>query len=203
MKLYLARHGESEGNVLKLVQGQGIDKPLTARGRTQAEALARRFAAEPIEAVYASPQGRAQETAQAVARAKGLSVVPREELKELSWGIFEGQIEVDQVAAAMGRFISRWGEGEWHLAPPDGESARGAADRMGPFLAALAARHAGSVVVVSHGRILKIVIAHLLSRRLAEIERIGQSNTGVSLLRHDGAAFRAEYVNDTSHILTK
>jgi broad specificity phosphatase PhoE len=67
MAIYLLRHGESEGNVLRVNQGR-IDLPLTARGREQAAIAGRWLAGLGVqpEVVYASPLRRAWETAEIV-----------------------------------------------------------------------------------------------------------------------------------------
>jgi broad specificity phosphatase PhoE len=81
MRLHLVRHGETDHNVARRIQGPLLDDPLNARGAQQAEALARRFAAERekglrLAAVYSSPLKRAWMTAEAVARAAGAPPCP-------------------------------------------------------------------------------------------------------------------------------
>jgi len=89
--LYFVRHGETDYNRNSIVQGRGVDAPLNERGRRQAEALARRFAAVPLDAIYASPLRRALETAEAVRRyhpdVPFFQVV---DLEEMDWGELEG-----------------------------------------------------------------------------------------------------------------
>ncbi len=71
--LTFLRHGQSEGNVRRLFQGQN-DYPLTALGRAQAQALAERWQTEEraFDHVIASPLSRAYETAKIVAQALNL-----------------------------------------------------------------------------------------------------------------------------------
>jgi len=75
VKLILARHGRTEGNVIKALDSRPPGMPLDEVGRAQAEDLARRLAAKPVAAVYASRATRAQQTAAPVAAAHDLSVV--------------------------------------------------------------------------------------------------------------------------------
>ena len=67
MKLILARHGRTEGNVIKALDSRPPGMPLDEVGRAQAEELARRLAAKPLAAVYASRATRAQQTAAPIA----------------------------------------------------------------------------------------------------------------------------------------
>jgi broad specificity phosphatase PhoE len=87
--VYLARHGESDWNVERRWQGHA-DRPLTERGREQAELLAGRLADVKLDAVYASDLRRAWETAQAVAATRGLEVVRLPELREVDVGSWSG-----------------------------------------------------------------------------------------------------------------
>jgi len=87
--IYLARHGESDWNVERRWQGHA-DRPLTDRGRGQAQDLAARLARVHLDAVYSSDLRRAWETAEAVASAKGLDVIRLPELREVDVGSWSG-----------------------------------------------------------------------------------------------------------------
>ena len=83
------RHGETTWNVDTRIQGQ-LDIGLNDTGRWQAGRLAQALAGEPISAIYASDLGRAFETAQHVARATGVPVIPEPGLRERHFGEFQG-----------------------------------------------------------------------------------------------------------------
>ena len=88
---YYIRHGESEGNVLKLCQGQ-LDYPLTAVGKEQARSAANRLKDCNIQTLYFSPLARAAETACIIASLLGVETMnPIVALKERSWGVMEGK----------------------------------------------------------------------------------------------------------------
>lgn len=67
LTLYLVRHGETDYNRRRIMQGRRIDAPLNETGRAQAEALAERFADAPLDAIYSSTLKRADATADAIA----------------------------------------------------------------------------------------------------------------------------------------
>lgn len=88
---YFIRHGESDGNVMKLCQGQ-LDYPLTVAGREQALSAAQRLLSSNIKTMYHSPLIRAAETARIISEVLDLeTVVALATLKERSWGVLEGQ----------------------------------------------------------------------------------------------------------------
>lgn len=89
MKLYVARHGQTDWNSKNLVCGS-TNLPLTEKGIEQAEALGERVKSLGIDVIIASPMVRAQQTAKAVSDATGLSVITDERLREHDYGAFEG-----------------------------------------------------------------------------------------------------------------
>ena len=76
MKLYIFRHGQTDGNVRNIVQGAGVDIELNETGRRQAERLAAELKGEGLDVIYASPMKRADETARIVPTAAGVPVIP-------------------------------------------------------------------------------------------------------------------------------
>ena len=80
MRLIFVRHGEPDYE----------HDCLTERGRIQAEAAAERLREEGIEEIYASPLGRAAETAAVTAEALGLPVKTLDYMRELHWGSVDG-----------------------------------------------------------------------------------------------------------------
>ena len=116
--VYLARHGESDWNVERRWQGHA-DRPLTERGREQAQTLAERLANVALDAVYASDLRRAWETAEAVAAPRGLEVVRLRELREVDVGSWSGFTR-EECAKRFPAAFARWQDGGsgWE----DGES---------------------------------------------------------------------------------
>ena len=89
MRLLLIRHAESVGNAERRLQGQ-VDYPLSDTGVAQAALLARRLAASPPDALYASPISRARHTAEVVAEATGLTIRPLPAVAEYDFGQVSG-----------------------------------------------------------------------------------------------------------------
>jgi len=159
VKLILARHGRTEGNVIKALDSRPPGMPLDEVGRAQAEDLARRLAAQPVAAVYASRATRAQQTAAPVAAAHDLPVVVVDGVQEADCGELEGATD----PASHERFqdvYEAWLNDEFDARLPGGESAF---DVRARFVAAVEAVAADEpVVVVSHGAAIRLGVGALL-----------------------------------------
>ena len=212
-RLLLVRHAESEHNALGLVQGSVLDGPLSERGREQARALATRLVSDaktgrgllqghPLVAVYASPLKRADETARILAEPFGLPVSYLPDLREFHWGDISGKPLTPKSKAIMDRLFKTWADGNPDYAPPGGESATQAFTRAKSALDPVVAAHPeGAVIVVSHGRLLKIILAGLLDGNFSRMERFRHSNAGVNVLEPNGTGlFKAIKLNDTRHL---
>jgi probable phosphoglycerate mutase len=159
VKLILARHGRTEGNVIKALDSRPPGMPLDEVGRAQAEDLAGRLAATPVAAVYASRATRAQQTAAPVAAAHDLPVVVLDGVQEADCGELEGATD----PASHERFqdvYEAWLNEEFDARLPGGESALEVRAR---FVAAVeAVAGADPVVVVSHGAAIRLGVGALL-----------------------------------------
>lgn len=155
MKLYLARHGETDLNVDERFQGVS-DLPLNAVGLAQAAQLAQSLPAG-IECIATSPQLRARQTAEAVASSRRLPLQTFAEFRERDFGCFEG-LNPDEAAQ---RYPDLWARNlawQWAEAPPGAESAEEVVRRVAAGLLQLCALHAGrSVLLVAHGFVVRAV----------------------------------------------
>jgi broad specificity phosphatase PhoE len=148
--ILLARHGESDWNVERRVQGHA-DRPLTPTGLAQARELVEALADEPLDAVYSSDLSRAYETARIVAQPRGLTVIALPELRERHFGTWEGLTD-DEV---LQRFPHAGTGADWG----DAETSEQLAERVQEALREIAARHEdGRVLVVTHGGPLRALL---------------------------------------------
>lgn len=89
MKLYLARHGETEWNRMEKMQGQ-VEIPLNEKGTEVARKTAKMLKQVQFDAAFSSPLSRAYETARIILGDRKVEIVKREELMEIGFGIWEG-----------------------------------------------------------------------------------------------------------------
>lgn len=89
--LYIIRHGETEFNKTKRLQGRGINASLNEKGRLQADAVAAELQSYPIQKIVTSSLVRTHESAQPLAESKNINIESWAELDEMSFGDFEGE----------------------------------------------------------------------------------------------------------------
>lgn len=131
MKLYIFRHGQTNGNVNNIVQGAGVDIELNETGRAQAKALSAKLKDEHLDVIYASPMKRADETARIVANEK-IPVISMPGLEEVHFGKAEGMYseEAKQKYADVFSVIHDTSNPQWmDVHVPGGESVRTSLER--------------------------------------------------------------------------
>jgi broad specificity phosphatase PhoE len=196
VKLLLARHAESAWNAERRFQGR-TDVGLSDMGREQAAALARALAGGRVGAIYSSPLVRARETAEIVARERGLTVTLVDELRELSLGAWEGRT-VDDVLATEADAYRLWRERPYDCPPPDGEHIEDVARRVLPVMELIVSSHADGqeALVVSHGGVISIFLCHLLGLSPNALWQLAIGNASLSVVDPP----RVLTLHDTAHL---
>ncbi|KAJ8249660.1 hypothetical protein COCON_G00228760 [Conger conger] len=153
--LTMVRHGETQYNKDRLLQGQGIDTPLSETGRQQSGAAGLYLRDLKFTNVFVSNMQRARQTADIIvknnAHCSGLEIVVDPQLKERSFGIAEGgpvQCMKDMAKAA--------GQACGDFTPPQGETPEQVRERIRGFLSSMfqrmAADHCGDGQPEPRGR---------------------------------------------------
>ena len=164
MLIYLMRHGETDWNVARKMQGVS-DIPLNENGLAQARKAAAGMAPLPIDYIAASPLIRAQQTAAAVAQGRNLRVDTQPLLIEMSFGDLEGRV-LRECPEAKVIFTHP----EEYIPLPGGESypeldAR--CKKLLDWMSTLEDQYK-TVVLVSHGATIKGIVRILLDRPLSQ-----------------------------------
>ncbi len=201
--LYLVRHGETDYNRHHVVQGRGVDSVLNEMGRAQAAAVARRLAEVSLDAIYTSPLQRAAQTAETIAHEhNGVPVHRLADLEEMAWGVYEGAPFSPALRKEFQGIMARWGRGEYDFRIEGGESISDVQQRGQQAIQHILDHHIGeTVLIVTHGRYLRVLLATLLEDYgLERMEEIPHSNTGVNTLRYRDGRFEVELLNCTAHL---
>jgi broad specificity phosphatase PhoE len=173
-RVYLVRHGQTEWNVQGRPQGQ-LDSPLTPTGIAQARGHAVALRGEGVDAIFASPLGRARTTARIIADELGLDVVVIDDLAEVHHGHFAGlsnqDIELRYPGALARRAADKY---RWRF--PGGESYADADVRAGRALATARGYPARRPALVAHAMIGRLLQRHLLGLAPEEALALRQPN---------------------------
>lgn len=94
MRLYVIRHGETDWNIVRRMQGQR-DIPLNSEGVRLARETGKAMAGIPLDLVITSPLQRARVTAQLITEGRNIPIIEDERLREMSFGDWEGETIID------------------------------------------------------------------------------------------------------------
>ena len=199
-RLLLIRHGATVLTAEDRFAGS-TDVELSDLGRHQAQCLATRLSDDHLAAVYASPLKRTMATAAIIAGPHGLTPLPRDGLREIDHGHWEG-LRRANVEAQWTDEYAAWEEDPYIFAPTGGESGINVLARALPVIREIVLEHAGkNVAVVSHKATIRLIISSLLGfdpRRYRD--RLDQSPACLNVLDFKSPVrARLMVFNDVSH----
>lgn len=168
MRLHLIRHGQTDWNAIRRIQGQ-TDSQLNESGRQQARELATILDPLPLEHVYCSSSLRTRQTAELLFAHRPLTVTYLDSLREISLGPWEGQLYADIEMAEPEQYHNFF-NAPHRFAVPGAETYRELQQRGVSVLRQIQQRHGGQeIAVVSHGALLKSVLNHLENKPLERL----------------------------------
>lgn len=198
-RIFFTRHGETEWNTVRRIQGHQ-NSDLTEHGVKQARWLRDRLADETIDVIYASPLGRAFETAKIIAEVHDVPLMPVDELKELYFGSWESYCFEEMEAKYPEKNYYLWNEPEKYV-PIDGESIQDLINRTGRFYEEVLLKSPyQNILVVAHAIALKALFAYIRGDGPDKLWTGKHLNpTSLTLAYVNQECIEFEFVGDTSH----
>lgn len=167
-RLFLLRHGEVEERYHRVFGGR-IDMDLSARGHEQARALAGYVRRSPIDAIYASPMRRAQQTLAPLANHCPKPAIIRPEFREVDFGDWTG-LTWEQVHSRFQVSAFEWLDQIERASIANAETGQTFRARVEPALRQIVEEHAGqSVAIVCHGGVIRMMLSILLELPLPRL----------------------------------
>ena len=195
------RHGETDWNVEKRIQGQ-TDIPLNETGRRQALAMAFNAAHHEFSGIYSSDLSRALETAKMLAQRRDLEVSCWDALRERHYGIFQGITGEEgkiRYPEAYSKYIAREAGHDFET----GESLKAFEERVIDAVEQLRHRHKGeTIAVVSHAGFLDIVYRRSTGRTLSAKRDFRIPNCALNWFSFDEHGWHLERWDDHHHLST-
>jgi probable phosphoglycerate mutase len=193
--LLLVRHAVHD-TVGRVLCGRSPGVHLGAIGRAQAARLGRKLRRDRPVALFASPQPRAQDTAEEMAPAFGLAIQTEPALDEIDFGDWTGRDFATLEEDARWR---RWNAERATARPPGGECMAQVQARLLRWTGSLPGLFPGATVLaVSHADVIKAAVAAHLGLPLDSHWRIEVSPGSVTALELWDGGGRLRFLNDTS-----
>lgn len=201
--IYIVRHGQTEWNVKRLMQGHG-DSPLTPDGIAQAKNRGNDLAHVHFDAVFSSDLLRANRTAKLILLEKQLAIKTAQALRERNYGKYEGKPykEYEKDLKNLLEKYKHLSEDEiFQQFMGDVETREEAGARFVTFLREIAVGYKGkTVLIVSHGGVIRYFLIHLGLLDGKSITFGGINNLGYAVVESDGVDF---FVKETVGIEIK
>jgi broad specificity phosphatase PhoE len=197
-EIILARHGETEWNVAEIFRGR-IDIELNETGTKQAELLAEYLAHLRLEAIYSSPLKRALKTAQIIAGHHNLGTEVAPGLIDFDYGKWQG-LSHQEVKDRYKELYAAWTSRPERVKIPAGESLSDVRARALKAVNNAVARHEGTVVLVSHRVVNKVLICALLGLDDSHFWNIKQDTAAITTFTCEERRFILTEHNNTGYL---
>lgn len=193
MKIFFARHGESQANLLHEISNRGLRHPLTQRGRQQARTLAEKLEHHSLLKIYCSPVLRAIETAVIVAHQLSVDYEVTQALREYDLGELEGRADEKTWQLWQQLFDDWMKHRHWQRRAPGGESFYDVKNRFVPFINGLIQQYGSTdanLLCIGHGGLywvmLPLVLTNIDSEFILEHQSFEYASLITSELRSEG-----------------
>ena len=201
MRIFLIRHGQTDYNAERRVQGT-IDIPLNDTGRWQADRIGARLANYAPARIITSDLARAADTARAISALH--PEVPFQEtelLREVGYGVFEG-LNGDEIVRSFPEEFRLWQEDREGYMPPGAETIhqQRARARLAADLIAEAGAPEETLIVVSHGAIMRSLVAAFMHLSIEQQVLLHFDNTSLTALEQGKRGMVLHLANCTAHL---
>ncbi|MBU9725846.1 histidine phosphatase family protein [Diplocloster modestus] len=184
MKVYIVRHGITEWNKVRRIQGH-TDIPLSTEGIQLAQKTAHGMAGIPFTKAFSSPLSRAFHTAEIILQGRGISIETDERLAEINFGLYEGMRCIEPGRTVPPDFDNFFGDSAHYIPPAGGETLASVIRRGTGFLRELFLREDlqdDTILIAAHGCIIRGMLYYFREVPLAKFWGTGvPKNCAVSI----------------------
>lgn len=186
MKIYLIRHGETDWNVERKLQGRS-DIPLNGEGKRLAKVTAEALADVAFSRIFTSPLMRAKETAMIIKGDREIPIIEEERIQEISFGIYEGfYCAENHYTIPDPDFIHFFKKPEAYHAPKGAETIEALCERTTDFLNELvhtSEYQEETILISTHGAALRGLLSSINMDGVAQFWKGGvHKNCAVTIL---------------------
>ncbi len=198
MKLYFVRHGQTDWNVIRRLQGQ-VEIPLNEFGEELARKTGEGLKDIPFKICYTSPLGRAKHTAELILEGKNVEILEDSRLLEMSFGIYEGKDLTDQEDAGLKNYREGFNHPERYVTPEGGESYEDLMKRTKDFLDEICNSKEyqdENILITTHGVSLASLLTLIKGNSLEDFWQVGvHKNCAVSCVEYREGTYQILFEN--------
>ncbi|WP_099372284.1 histidine phosphatase family protein [Sphingobacterium sp. 1.A.5] len=186
---YFIRHGQTDLNLKGIVQGRGVDSPLNENGIKQAQAFYDTYKNIPFDKIYTSTLIRTHQTVAPFLK-DGILMEQLIGLDEISWGIYEGQTQTEEILTGFDKVVSSWRNNDLDLAIEEGESPNTLVTRQKEAVEYMLQQpEEETILVCMHGRALRVMLCHLTNVPVCNMDDFPHTNTALYKLEYSDNEF--------------
>lgn len=196
--IFLMRHGESEYNAKKMVQGH-IDTNLTQKGLLQAKYAGEFLKNSNIKKIISSDLKRAHQTAITVAEVLKVPVVVDRRIREMHFGTWEG-LSYDYIYKNHLEEFYNWLANPVKYPLKKQEDITHFERRLRSFLEDIKSQDEDSILVVGHGGSVQGLLCIAMELGMENLWKFKHNNTGISLIESNAKMLSVKFINMSYHL---
>jgi broad specificity phosphatase PhoE len=200
IKLFLVRHGQTEWNLEGRYQGVTNTK-LTKEGIKQGELAAKYLSKVNFAGFYSSPIGRTIETAEIFKKVLKMDYQIRENLKEMSFGKWEGLV-FDDIIAKYGADFQKWIKNPFENPPTEGENFNDIIKRGSQEINRILSENEddSNILLITHGGFIVAMLVYWLKISPERWSSIIQNHGAINIVVIDKDIPYISQINFTGHL---
>ncbi|HUH18239.1 histidine phosphatase family protein [Albibacterium sp.] len=199
--LYIIRHGQTDLNKMGIVQGRGVNSPLNDHGILQAKAFYESYRHIPFDHVITSTLLRTHQTVEAFIQ-DGIPWVQHAGLDEISWGIYEGKHQDEEIAAGFNKLVESWIGGDLDVCVDEGETPNQMKIRQQTAIKDILEITEGdkNVLICMHGRAMRMLLCLLTNQSYSLMDTFPHTNTALYKVDYNEGDFDIDIFYNIDHL---
>jgi len=198
-ELFIVRHGQTDFNKARIIQGRGIDSSLNEKGNWQAKQFYESYKNEGFEVVITSELKRTHESVKPFIDVK-LKQIVTSDIDEISWGEYEGKPSDKNLLDYYKSVTNQWKNGKYDVAVKGGETILELSNRLKKFIGEIEQMPQSKILICTHGRTLRCLMCLLLDKPLSEMDKIQHRNLTLYHVKQNGDGWEMLKANDVGHL---
>ncbi|WP_457638812.1 histidine phosphatase family protein [Persephonella sp.] len=196
--IILVRHGESEYNAKRIVQGH-IDTDLTPAGIVQARLAGEALKKFNIQRIFSSDLRRAYRTATIISDVLNIPVEKDQRIREMNFGEWEGR-SYDHIFETDYETFHNWLKNPVACPLPSQEEISKFEERLSSFYKDILNLEEKNILVVAHGGSIQGLLCVACRIGMENLWALKHSNTGITVLQVNKKEVSIKLLNSTAHL---